>query len=67
MDDLDRAYAALLRTHETLRTQLAMTAPSDPTRDALYRDLLGCYHELFVILRRRIIARRVHLAVRPND
>ena len=67
MDDLDRAYAALLATHESLRIQLAMTEPSDPARDALYRDLLGCYHELFVILRRRIAARRAHLAVRPND
>jgi hypothetical protein len=67
LDDLGHTYTALLRTLETLRTQLAMTAPSDPARDALYRDMLSCYHELFVILRRRITARQARLAVRPKD
>ena len=52
MDDSDRVYTTLLHMIATLRAQLALTALDDPRRDDLYRDLLGCYHELFAIHRR---------------
>ena len=56
MDDSDRSYTTLLHMVESLRAQIALTARDDPRRDNLYRDLLGCYQELFAILRRRFDA-----------
>ena len=67
MDDIDRSYATLLRSVKTLRTQLAMTALADPARDMLYRDLLGCYHELFAIHRHWIAEYRLRRARMQAD
>ena len=46
----------LLRMVATLRAQIALTALDDPQRDNLYRDLLGCYQQLFAIFGRRLDA-----------
>jgi hypothetical protein len=67
LDDTDRSYVALLRSVETLRTQLTMTALSDPARDMLYRDLLGCYHELFALYRCRLADYRVRRVRSQTD
>jgi hypothetical protein len=56
--DSDTYEATLLRAIATQRQQLVFLPLDDPRRDALYRELLRCYHEVFALLYERIAARR---------
>ena len=58
MYDSEVSYEALQRAIAQLRTQLAFLPLDDPRRDRLYRNLIGCYHEAFALLYRRIEAAR---------
>jgi hypothetical protein len=58
VDDSEGYFQTLLRAITQLRAQLALLPIDDPRRDALYRNLLRCYHEAFALLYGRIEALR---------
>jgi hypothetical protein len=58
VDDFDAREEALLRAIATLRAQLTWLPRDDVRRIPIYRDLLWCYHEVFVLIFAHFVAWR---------